>query len=518
MTDTVQNTPKRKRKRRPPPLPIGDVVNGYRLAAILGRGGMGTVYLGKHEILGREAAVKVLAQNLWDDDEFVSRFFHEAQVANQINHPNIVDILDFVHDIAPKRIAYIMELVDGPTLKQSLKTHRFSLEQTINVSAQLAQALKAAHQAGVIHRDLKPANILIVEGLDSDLSLLPSIKLLDFGIAKFTQGSVGHQTLQGTVLGTPKYMAPEQIGAEPVSPATDIYALGEIFFELATGTRVYNGANNVIMAHKLSGKLPDLSCPDDLACAKKIRRLTAECLVANPERRISIDEFADGLIEIRAELGIDGSVPLTRRRQSRITSDDAAPSMSAGEDHTKEHSQVQSTEDQSAQPHTSLPEPTKRPTLLFASIGVLVLTIIAASALLLSRRDSNPSPQEEPPRIQQPIVKRPLITTPPRQSKEVKLSADPVTVEVIDVRNGNMLGETPYTLQFENDIPIKLVLQAKGYRPLPISVESTDTKNHYKLTPLPAVKSPKTKRRNRSKQRAPKKDTSPMQKQDLPQW
>jgi eukaryotic-like serine/threonine-protein kinase len=525
MTDDVEKPTKRKRKRPPPPLPIGEVINGYRLTSIVGRGGMGTVYLGKHEILGREAAVKVLAKDLWDDEEFVSRFFHEAKVANNINHPNIVDILDFVHDENPKRIAYIMELVKGPTLKQVLKDHRLSLEQTINVIAQLGQALQEAHRAGVIHRDLKPANILVVEPLDTDLSILPSVKLLDFGIAKITQGAVGHQTMQGTVLGTPKYMAPEQISAEAISPATDVYALGEIFFEMAAGHRVYNGANNVIMAHKLSGNLPELSCPDDLRCAKRVRKLTADCLAADPARRITLVQFATELLSIRSELGIDTDVPLARRRQSHITGEYGTQPLpeSAGPG-TLELSTATS-------PPRRAPQKSS-PTMLIASITVVLLTIIAGAFLLFSRGH----PVEESSETDLIAQQIPSITaTAHSKEKESKpmltsvvLTSTPAAVDVITVRGAKNLGQTPLTVRVSPDAPLKLVLQTVGFEPLPVSINGNRTHAHYELHPVAAAPAPKKKSPRRRPASSPpdrdilreeqSDDTSPMKKQDLPTW
>jgi len=550
--ETVQSrapATKTKKKRPPLPIPLGEVLNGYKLTKVVGRGGMGTVYLGEHELLGRKAAVKVLAKTFWNDQEFVSRFFSEAQVATKINNPNIVDILDFIHDENPKRIAYIMELVQGPTLKACIKNHRFSLGQSINVSAQLASALRDAHEAGVIHRDLKPANILVVEPLDSDLSILPSVKLLDFGIAKVTSGQVNHQTMQGTVLGTPKYMAPEQISAEPVSPATDIYALGEIFFEMVTGQRIFNGPNKVVMAHKLSGSIPELECPADIPGSARVIQLTKACLQPDPAKRISIDEFSSMLQLLRENTGIDSSLPITRRRQSWTAEDipsGSPPSIDAPESSGSLPPNQPNLVTATSAGNFSLPKKKQAPIMLIATFALIAVTFIAAYSLLQA-----PKQQAKTTQLNTRSETAPVTTEKKTVPKVMRLTSEPAGAFVIDVRRNTQLGTTPYQLDYTDGAIIQLRLALDGYRPYPIRITEWASEIHYRLTkrvnslatqPDPVNESrpktsakrekpttvPRQKEPMRSKNKkleepeaAPSQDdddTSPMNRQDMPSW
>ena len=544
-TETVQNrapAPKKKKKRPPIPIPLGEVLNGYKLTKVVGRGGMGTVYLGEHELLGRKSAIKVLAKSFWHDNEFVSRFFSEAQVATKINHPNIVDILDFIHEENPRRIAYIMELVKGPTLKACLAKHRFTLAQSINVSAQLASALREAHLAGVIHRDLKPANILVVEPLDSDLSILPSIKLLDFGIAKITSGQVNHQTMQGTVLGTPKYMAPEQISAEPVSSATDIYALGEIFFEMVTGQRIFNGPNKVIMAHKLSGQIPKLECPPEIPGRSKVIELTTACLHPNPDKRISIEEFSAALKSLRENTDIDSSLPITRRRQSWTADDLPADSNPKIPVHSQPEGPVTTQTNNYSQTQEKKP-----PMMLIATFVLIAVTFVAAYSLL--------QPQKSRTNIGQPVqVEKDALPSPaPKKvlSRIIQLTSEPSGATVMDLSNNTQLGTTPYQLKFTDGSTRKLRLILPNHQTFSARITEWANQIHYRLTKLetqpaavPTVagessedttpppkgvapkdaqtKPAKSLRKKPSKQKANSNnendDTAPMNRQDMPSW
>jgi serine/threonine protein kinase len=292
------------------PLELGTRIRDYRLDAVLGQGGMGCVFAATHEVLGRRVALKLLAPELAGSAEYVSRFESEARIVNGVRHPNIVDIHDFIKE--PGRVAYVMELVDGPSLGGLLREGPLSVRQAVNVTFQLASALEAVHREGIVHRDLKPDNVLVLASLSSDMGHVPSVKILDFGIAKTSDGEVSHKTVTGSVLGTPSYMAPEQVAAEPVSPATDVYALGEILYEMVTGQRVFRGDRMAILRGKLSGEAPELSWPDvpgwDL-----LDQLVRACLAPSPAARPSIGALVLVLNELLA-LQPDGPGPRTARQ------------------------------------------------------------------------------------------------------------------------------------------------------------------------------------------------------------
>jgi serine/threonine-protein kinase len=281
---------------------VGQTIGGYRLDRLIATGGMGAVYAAVHTKLGRKAAVKVLDQKLASDKEYVSRFLHEARVVNDVRHPNIVDIYDFIE--TKNRVAFVMELLEGPTLARALaKLERFRPVQALNVAIQLLDALAAVHRAGIVHRDLKPQNVIVVASLGSDFDGVPSVKILDFGIAKHHEASVQHKTTTGSILGTPAYMAPEQVAAAPVSPATDLYAIAEILFEIVAGHRLFEGENLQVLAQKLKHQPPNLELPKDVAGGEQIVALVRAAVAPEPGDRPSLPDFKRAVRELLDQIG-----------------------------------------------------------------------------------------------------------------------------------------------------------------------------------------------------------------------
>lgn len=209
---------------------IGALIGGrYRIVGLIATGGMARVYQATDEVLGRNVAVKILHQHLVTDDAFVERFRHEAISAAQLSHPFIVSIFDTVSEAGAHdtRIeAIVMELVHGTTLRRRLDDVRtLDPSEVIAVGAQVADALDTAHRSRVVHRDIKPANIL--------LSTDGRVLVADFGIAKAAEGH--DLTAEGSMLGTAKYLAPEQVEGAPVDGRSDVYALGVVLYEALTG-------------------------------------------------------------------------------------------------------------------------------------------------------------------------------------------------------------------------------------------------------------------------------------------
>lgn len=204
----------------------------YIFKRLIATGGHGSVYEAEHRILGRRAAVKVLHAHLADQGEMLQRFVREARIVNQIHHPNVVDIYDFgmMPDGSPY---FVMELLEGRTLSQLIHERgRMGAERALAYLEPVCEALEAAHRAGIVHRDLKASNVMVVEEGDR-----PQVKLLDFGIAKVLEPPGGQEglTVAGQRLGTAYAMAPEQLRNSTISPATDVYALGVLLYQLVTG-------------------------------------------------------------------------------------------------------------------------------------------------------------------------------------------------------------------------------------------------------------------------------------------
>lgn len=228
----------------PDPL-VGAQVGNFRLIRKLGDGGMATVYLAEHPVIGSQVAVKLLHPALANDPSVVRRFYVEARAAHQVAHPNIVQVLDL--GMAPGIGLYlVMEYVKGKTLAQHLHGEPVPMEFAEAVLAQVCAALGSAHARGVVHRDLKPDNILVLEGTAS-----PSVKVADFGIAKLRDELGTGATRAGDLVGTPLYMAPEQVQGQAVDARTDVYALGLVAYELAVGRRPFDGGPGTVMTAQL---------------------------------------------------------------------------------------------------------------------------------------------------------------------------------------------------------------------------------------------------------------------------
>jgi len=221
----------------------------YLLEKQLGIGGMGTVYRARHLLIDRAVAVKVLNQRFVEDEAAQARFRREAKAAGRLQHPNAVGVTDF-GTTSDGYVYIVMELLEGLTLRDLLaRDAPLDLAHAVSIMLQVSSAVAAAHEAGIIHRDLKPANIFIAQRPD-----VPSVvKVLDFGIAKLAADSLDEddrQTLTqvGAMIGTPRYMSPEQCGGSPLTAAADVYSLGVILYEMLTGTVPFSGLSPLAIA------------------------------------------------------------------------------------------------------------------------------------------------------------------------------------------------------------------------------------------------------------------------------
>src|SRR6267142_3304444 len=279
---------------------VGETIGPYEVLSELGSGGMGTVYLAQDARLGRKIALKLLPPQFTNDKDRLRRFQQEARAASALNHPNILT----VHEIEQKgELHYIAtEFVDGVTLRQHMSNGQRNLDEVLNIANQIASALQAAHAAGIAHRDIKPENVMI----RSD----GYVKVLDFGLAKLTETALSpatsSETNPGLVMGTPRYMSPEQARGLDVDQRTDVFSLGTVIYEMVTGKPPFEGetTSDIIVAlikdelEQMSWIVPELLSEFD----QVVKKALAKTLDL---RYQTITEFSSALQRLKNEIQLN---------------------------------------------------------------------------------------------------------------------------------------------------------------------------------------------------------------------
>ena len=275
---------------------MGQRISHYQLLSRLGKGGMGEVFLAQDTSLKRQVALKLLPKQFTADAERVQRFEREARAASALNHPNILTI----HEIGRTDETHfiVTEHVDGQTLRQQMKATHMSLCAALDVAIQIANALAAAHAAGIIHRDIKPENVMVrPDGL---------VKVLDFGLAKLTEqtsgegadGHAGVTTESGVVMGTPRYMSPEQARGQKVDQRTDIFSLGVMLYEMVAGRRPFEGETaSDVMAAILKSEPPPLTA-QGADIPRELQRIVSKTL--RKERDERYQTVKDLLVDLKS--------------------------------------------------------------------------------------------------------------------------------------------------------------------------------------------------------------------------
>lgn len=262
---------------------IGRTLSHYRIVSQLGAGGMGVVYRGEDVRLGREVAVKVVSQDFAHDHQALQRLRSEARAASALNHPNICTIYDIGEDDGLPFI--VMELMRGATLRDRVDRGTLRISQLVDIAIEIADALHATHSDGIIHRDIKPGNIFVTDR--------GRVKILDFGLAKLTEEFPGSATVQetmdrtaaGVALGTISYMSPEQAQGEPLDGRTDLFSLGVVLYECATGRHPFAGASSTVTLASILRKAPapPLSLNPDMPA--RLQEIIHNCLEKDRELR-----------------------------------------------------------------------------------------------------------------------------------------------------------------------------------------------------------------------------------------
>jgi len=247
----------------------------YQLVDEIGQGAMGVVYRAHDPQINRQIALKLLRQDRVTSEDLVQRFLKEAQAMGGLSHPNIATVYDTGRDHGTIFIA--MEILQGKSLRDHMREKELHHNEIVHIGVQVAEALDFAHRKGIVHRDIKPSNIII----DPD----GNAKITDFGIAHIEDPTITQQTIPGEILGTPLYMSPEQVKSNPVDGRSDLYSLGILLYEMATGTSPFKGDNFASIFQAILQDTPPAPELNDSPMSRNLSTLIMKSLSKDPDQR-----------------------------------------------------------------------------------------------------------------------------------------------------------------------------------------------------------------------------------------
>jgi eukaryotic-like serine/threonine-protein kinase len=444
---------------------VGRVIDGrFTLQSVLGRGGMGVVYRAHQASLERAVALKLMSGvDPEREAEFQRRFFLEASTAAKLKHPNTITVFDYGStQLDGERVFFIaMELLEGITLSQLLKdVGVLPVPRAVHIAAQICRSLREAHLAGVVHRDLKPGNVMLVKH-DTDDVEGDFVKVLDFGLAKSRHGAAGAEggiTRAGTFMGSPRYVAPEQINGKVVDARADIYSFGCVFYRMLTGVVPFDGEQAIdILTKHIKEPVPPMSRHGVTHIPPVLEELTRRCLEKHPERRMpSLDGVLAMLRQLRqvstgevtgpvlraslppASTAADsGSIP----RQPVLDPDDAEPTAVLVEKRPDATEQTWSMGDARPAPLRPLPV-VKRPSP-WRAIGLgLAIGLLLVCGLIVWRLSSLSRPSSAA--TSNATLPHTDPTT-PATNVVVRIHSEPMGADVFEVVQGvaTLVGVTP---------------------------------------------------------------------------
>jgi serine/threonine-protein kinase len=522
MSPSASQTASAHKQAQPDEL-IGRVINDrFRVISVIARGGMGRVYRAEQVPLGRMVAIKTLDlrhEGGNHDPLFQQRFFLEASIASKLQHPNTVTVFDYGRT-SDDLYFIAMELVEGRSLLNLIRSESpLPHARVVHIAMQIARSLREAHRLDVIHRDLKPGNVLLTKHADEE----DFVKVLDFGLVKHIESEADQElTKAGLFMGSPKYMAPEQIrGEEEIDGRADVYALGVVMYEMLTGKVPFDRENTVklLLAH-LHESPPPLSvegCPDGLA------QLVMRCLAKDPKQRpASMDEL------IRLLKFVDG-VPTTASGNfavSQMSQEVALPAV--GDSTLPPPPSLTPDNRQFLQMESGVithagREPTPAPVALPSGTGWLPKAAVIASlaiaggflALRFSERGDNLDAQ--PPVQRAPVVAptanpgEPSAPSAPQTHVMVKLTTVPSGATVS--ADGKVYGQTPADIEWWGDLAkqgrqVKFEFAKEGFETVTVVRElhgdSLEIEASLPATQQQAARQPQP-RRHRPRAEAPAK-------------
>jgi tRNA A-37 threonylcarbamoyl transferase component Bud32 len=456
---------------------VGKTIDGrYVVDRILGEGGMGVVYAARHKAIDKRVALKVLRGEMAQDQELNDRFLQEARAASAIGNQHIVDISDF-GKLPDGSTYFAMEFLDGKSLGAVLTEEKgpMPVPRLCRIAKQIAQGLSAAHAASIVHRDLKPDNLmLITRGREREF-----VKILDFGIAK-VGGATKKMTRAGSVFGTPHYMSPEQAAGAAVDHRTDIYALGVILYEMASGKVPFDADNfmGILTQHMYKAPVPIRALVPVIEVPAGLDAIVLKCLTKKPEGRYA---------------GMDDLILDLEKLEQGVLPDAVGEMMARSGGFNVPADYFRSSGMPAPVPGSPV-QPRKR--------WPLVATIAAVAsgaglvAIVLARSPSSPAqtPLAASAAVVPPVPAVPTAapavapltpasaSAPAHALHEVLVSVSPGDATI--TRDGTDVGPAPLVLHMADGESATLVLTRKGYKPKTAKIDSAVPRQSLTLDPV----------------------------------
>jgi eukaryotic-like serine/threonine-protein kinase len=464
---------------------LGKTIDGrYVIDRLLGEGGMGVVYAARHKVIDKRVAIKVLRGEMANDHELNERFLQEARAASAIGNQHIVDISDF-GKLPDGSTYFVMEYLDGKSLGGLVTEQKgpMPVARLCRIAKQIAQGLSAAHAASIVHRDLKPDNVmLITRGRDRDF-----VKILDFGIAK-VGGATKRMTRAGSVFGTPHYMSPEQAAGAPVDHRTDIYALGVILYEMASGKVPFDADNfmGILTQHMYKAPVPIRALVPEVDVPAGLDAIVLKCLTKKPEGRYP---------------GMDDLVVDLEKLEHGVLPDAVGEMMARSGGFNVPADYFRSSAMPAPVPASPAARPKRWP--LYATIAAVV-SGVGLVGVVLAR--SGVSPAQTPPvpsvtagpasvgggpplgvapavaPLSPSAVSEPAAAALAPAMREVLVSVSPGDATI--TRDGTDLGPAPLVLHMADGETATLVLTRKGYKTKTVKLDSGAPRQSLALDPV----------------------------------